>query len=67
MNKRDAFETYQEKGNLKEMSPMMEEEIMDIETGIQAGCTTNTFSLSDFLGNTGGWCTATKECMPSCN
>ncbi|KAA9188659.1 plantaricin C family lantibiotic [Enterococcus durans] len=49
------------------MSPMMEEEIMDIETGIQAGCTTNTFSLSDYLGNTGGWCTATKECMPSCN
>lgn len=29
-------------------------------------CTTNTFSLSDYWGNNGGWCTATVECMDWC-
>lgn len=30
-------------------------------------CSTNTFSLSDGLGNQGGWCTLTRECQPNCN
>lgn len=29
-------------------------------------CTTNTFSLSDAYGNTGGWCTLSVECMSWC-
>lgn len=29
-------------------------------------CTTNTFSLSDYWGNRGDWCTLTHECMAWC-
>lgn len=29
-------------------------------------CTTNTFTLSDFIGNDGGWCTLTKESQNNC-
>lgn len=43
------------------------EEISEIEETIQGACSTNTFTLSDKLGNNGGWCTLTKECMPCCN
>jgi len=43
------------------------DEISEIEENIQGGCSTNTFTLSDYLGNKGGWCTLTKECQPNCN
>lgn len=45
------------------------EEISDQSFDAQAfgACTTNTFSLSDDLGNTGGWCTLTIECIGACS
>ncbi len=39
----------------------------DFDGVAYGACTTNTFSLSDALGNHGGWCTLTKECQPNCN
>ncbi|KUL26660.1 plantaricin C family lantibiotic [Streptomyces regalis] len=39
----------------------------DFDGVAYGACTTNTFSLSDSLGNNGGWCTFTKECQPNCN
>ncbi|MFJ8539157.1 plantaricin C family lantibiotic [Streptomyces sp. NPDC093591] len=39
----------------------------DFDGVAYGACTTNTFSLSDALGNQGGWCTFTKECQPNCN
>ncbi|MEU9857301.1 plantaricin C family lantibiotic [Streptomyces sp. NPDC047974] len=39
----------------------------DFDGVAYGACSTNTFSLSDFLGNQGGWCTLTKECQPNCN
>jgi hypothetical protein len=39
----------------------------DFEGVAYGACTTNTFSLSDALTNTGGWCTLTVECQPNCN
>lgn len=39
----------------------------DFDSVAYGACTTNTFSLSDSLGNSGGWCTLTKECQPNCN
>ncbi|MEF9886290.1 MULTISPECIES: plantaricin C family lantibiotic [unclassified Streptomyces] len=39
----------------------------DFDGVAYGACSTNTFSLSDFLGNHGGWCTLTKECQPNCN
>lgn len=46
------------------------EEIDEQSFGDAAGgmfaCSTNTFSLSDHLGNKGSWCTLTVECMAWC-
>ena len=44
------------------------EEIQDQDFDGDAfgACTTNTFSLSDYYGNQGGWCTLTVECMAVC-
>ncbi|WP_130510116.1 plantaricin C family lantibiotic [Krasilnikovia cinnamomea] len=39
----------------------------DFEGVAYGACTTNTFSLSNVLGNNGGWCTLTRECQRSCN
>ena len=39
----------------------------DFDSVAFGACTTNTFTLSDTLGNQGGWCTATVECMPNCS
>ncbi|MFG2226067.1 plantaricin C family lantibiotic [Streptomyces sp. NPDC050161] len=39
----------------------------DFDGVAYGACTTNTFSLSDHVGNNGGWCTLTKECQPNCN
>lgn len=38
----------------------------DFDGVAYGACTTNTFSLSDALGNDGHWCTLTVECQPSC-
>ncbi len=37
-----------------------------LDTDVFGACTTNTFSLSDYWGNNGGWCTLTHECMSWC-
>ncbi|ARV45907.1 plantaricin C family lantibiotic [Bacillus inaquosorum] len=44
------------------------EEVVDQEfdDDVFGACTTNTFSLSDYWGNKGGWCTVSKECMAWC-
>ncbi|MGW5875098.1 plantaricin C family lantibiotic [Nocardiopsis terrae] len=39
----------------------------DFDDTAYGACSTNTFSLSDSLGNNGGWCTLTKECQGNCN
>lgn len=39
----------------------------DFDSVAYGACTTNTFSLSDALGNQGRWCTFTVECQPNCN
>lgn len=42
----------------------IDEQAFDRE--VFGACTTNTFSLSDAYGNTGGWCTLSQECMSWC-
>ncbi|WP_338328333.1 plantaricin C family lantibiotic [Staphylococcus equorum] len=44
------------------------EEVSDQEfdDDVFGACSTNTFSLSDYWGNNGGWCTASHECMSWC-
>lgn len=44
------------------------EEVADqsFDDDVFGACTTNTFSLSDYWGNKGNWCTATHECMGWC-
>ncbi|WP_353065832.1 plantaricin C family lantibiotic [Arcanobacterium hippocoleae] len=37
-----------------------------LDTDAFGACTTNTFSLSDYWGNNGNWCTLTHECMSWC-
>jgi hypothetical protein len=39
----------------------------DFDGVAYGACTTNTFSLSNRLGNDGHFCTVTKECQSSCN
>lgn len=39
----------------------------DFDSVAYGACSTNTFSLSDRLGNKGGYCTLTIECQPNCN
>ncbi|RAX22584.1 lichenicidin alpha family lanthipeptide [Actinomyces sp. Z3] len=36
------------------------------DTDVFGACSTNTFSLSDYWGNRGYWCTLTHECMSWC-
>lgn len=44
------------------------EEIGENEFGAEVAgwCSTNTFSLSDYYGNQGWFCTITRECMTFC-
>ncbi|MGT2801273.1 plantaricin C family lantibiotic [Streptococcus henryi] len=44
------------------------EEIQDqnFNDDVFGACSTNTFTLSDYLGNNGGWCTISVECMAWC-
>lgn len=44
------------------------EEVVDQEfdDDVFGACTTNTFSLSDYWGNQGSWCTISHECMSWC-
>lgn len=52
------------KGDLSLLEEIQEQDFDGVAYG---ACTTNTFSLSDWLGNKGGWCTLTKECQPNCS
>lgn len=38
----------------------------EFDDDVFGACTTNTFSLSDYWGNDGAWCTLTHECMSWC-
>lgn len=38
----------------------------DFDDDVFGACSTNTFSLSDYFGNRGAWCTVTHECMKWC-
>ncbi|WP_439846675.1 plantaricin C family lantibiotic [Bacillus subtilis] len=44
------------------------EEVVDQEfdDDVFGACTTNTFSLSDYWGNKGSWCTISHECTAWC-
>lgn len=46
----------------------LENEILfqEFDEDVFGACTTNTFSLSDYWGNKGNWCTLTHECMNWC-
>lgn len=50
-----------------DVSLIEEIEEQDFDGVAYGACSTNTFSLSNVLGNHGGWCTLTKECQPNCN
>jgi hypothetical protein len=50
-----------------DFSLLEEIEEQDFEGVAYGACTTNTFSLSNFLSNQGGFCTATVECQSSCH
>ncbi|WP_236067570.1 plantaricin C family lantibiotic [Streptomyces brasiliscabiei] len=52
------------KGDIALLEEIQEQEFDGIAYG---ACTTNTFSLSNVLGNNGGVCTLTKECQVNCN
>jgi hypothetical protein len=52
------------KGDIALLEEIQEQDFVGVAYG---ACSTNTFSLSDALGNNGGWCTLTKECQPNCN
>ena len=67
LDKRDPFLQFNSNEKIGTLSPLLEDEITEIDASIQGGCTTNTFTLSDYLGNKGGWCTLTKECQPNCS
>lgn len=64
---RNPFFVFNKEAKMEALSPVLAEELVEVDLSIQGGCTTNTFTLSNFLGNTGGWCTLTKECQRSCN
>lgn len=40
--------------------------VQEFDEEVFGACSTNTFSLSDYWGNKGGWCTITHECMSWC-
>lgn len=67
LEKRDSFLQFNAHAGISKLSPALEDEITEIDMSIQGGCTTNTFTLSNYLGNKGGWCTLTKECQPNCS
>ncbi|MBC6308472.1 plantaricin C family lantibiotic [Listeria sp. FSL L7-1582] len=60
------MEAKQIEKNLVEIDWMKEVLDQEFDDDIFGACTTNTFSLSDYWGNNGGWCTATHECMSWC-
>ena len=40
--------------------------VQEFDEEVFGACSTNTFSLSDYWGNKGNWCTITRECMSWC-
>ncbi len=52
------------KGDVSLVEEIAEQDFDGVAYG---ACTTNTFSLSNKVGNNGGWCTITKECTNACN
>jgi hypothetical protein len=59
-----AQEEHMYKGDVSLIEEIEEQDFDGVAYG---ACSTNTFSLSNVLGNNGGWCTLTKECQSSCN
>ena len=54
-------------GDLSLLEEIEEQDFEGVAYGGLNACSTNTFSLSDALSNTGGWCTLTVECQPNCS
>ena len=52
----------------KHLHQTLENEILfqEFDEDVFGACTTNTFSMSDYWGNKGNWCTLTHECMNWC-
>ncbi|USB33639.1 plantaricin C family lantibiotic [Paenibacillus sp. YPG26] len=67
LENRNPFIVFNQEAKMEALSPVLAEELIEVDLSIQGGCTTNTFTLSNYLGNNGGWCTLTKECQRSCN
>lgn len=51
---------------MSEMNTLLQELSEQDFEGVAGACSTNTFTLSDYLGNKGGWCTLTVECQKNC-
>lgn len=51
---------------LKNISWIDEIETQEFDEDVFGACSTNTFSLSDYWGNKGSWCTLSHECMSWC-
>ncbi|MNH98119.1 Lantibiotic lacticin 3147 A1 precursor [compost metagenome] len=67
LENRNPFIVFNKDSKMEALSPVLAEELIEVDLSIQGGCTTNTFTLSNYLGNNGGWCTLTKECQRACN
>lgn len=52
--------------NPKKVTYLEEISEQNFDDDVFGACTTNTFSLSNYLGNKGGWCTISHECMRWC-
>ena len=56
----------QDQNDFQEVTWMQEVAEQEFDTDVFGACTTNTFSLSDYWGNRGYWCTLSHECMDWC-
>ncbi len=52
--------------NNESVSWLEEIDEMSFDGDVHGACSTNTFSLSNYYGNKGWFCTLTRECMNWC-
>ncbi len=52
--------------NKNEVTWLDEVSAQEFDEEVYGACSTNTFSLSDYWGNNGNWCTISHECMAWC-
>lgn len=53
-------------GKAEQVNWLEEVKEQSFDDDVFGACSTNTFSLSDYWGNDGGWCTLSVECMAWC-